>query len=542
MITAVPVFIFKIQKSNIFTPSFLKFIFDKMIEKNESLSSSVQKRSFATFTDADYKLLEQRFSSFEQAFNWGQRNRYKYKRHSKSFADDLFEKKKYKFYIYGCDCHGADCPNERKFEFQSTGEGTYEIHMFERGLHITSSSIRKKRGIDPRLLDFIDTLCKDIQYAPKDIRYAVIRKAQAGEWGPTEDLIFPSVKQIQYRKQSVRKDNEKYQQFNSALRVQQLTEANLLSSEKQFDSLPVDKVTISVHLNYKSCTTQESQLQPIPTIACGNIPLFKQSSLINPPPSTSDFHWSSSVLSQNSNYKSCTTQESQLQPIPTIACGNIPLFKQSSLINPPPSTSDFHWSSSVLSQNSNYKSCTTQPIPTIACGNIPFSTPPEEPVVPLTSTDTIDSRMSSSSLTTFGDDSSSNLTPQRPKVEHSSINLSADEKYQNYVDKFISIVDTNDYTAEKKLLLTNRVKEMLKCQFGFQFFSDIFNSYSPTERDNMIIQLQMLNCLKKASDKPYLMMEMPIFPETTPSPKRHKRKDFFDYEEYEDGDEITYHD
>ena len=443
MITAVPVFIFKIQKSNIFTPSFLKFIFDKMIEKNESLSSSVQKRSFATFTDADYKLLEQRFSSFEQAFNWGQRNRYKYKRHSKSFADDLFEKKKYKFYIYGCDCHGADCPNERKFEFQSTGEGTYEIHMFERGLHITSSSIRKKRGIDPRLLDFIDTLCKDIQYAPKDIRYAVIRKAQAGEWGPTEDLIFPSVKQIQYRKQSVRKDNEKYQQFNSALRVQQLTEANLLSSEKQFDSLPVDKVTISVHLNYKSCTTQESQLQPIPTIACGNIP---------------------------------------------------------------------------------------------------FSTPPEEPVVPLTSTDTIDSRMSSSSLTTFGDDSSSNLTPQRPKVEHSSINLSADEKYQTYVDKFISTVDTNDYTAEKKLLLTNRVKEMLKCQFGFQFFSDIFNSYSPTERDNMIIQLQMLNCLKKASDKPYLMMEMPIFPETTPSPKRHKRKDFFDYEEYEDGDEITYHD
>jgi hypothetical protein len=271
-------------------------------------------------------------------------------------------------------------------------------------------------------------------------------------------------------------------------------------------------------------------------------PKFEQSSLINPPPSTSDFHWSSSVLSQNSNYKRCTTQESQLQPIQTIACGNIPLFEQSSLINPPPSTSYFHWSSSVLSQNSNYKSCTTQPIPTIACGNVPFSTPPEEPVVPLTSTDTIDSRISSSSLTTFGDDSSSNLTPQRPKVEHSSINLSADEKYQNYVDKFISIVDTNDYTAEKKLLLTNRVKEMLKCQFGFQFFSDIFNSYSPTERDNMIIQLQMLNCLKKASDKPYLMMEMPIFPETTPSPKRHKRKDFFDYEEYEDGDEITYHD
>ena len=155
----------------------------------------------------NFSSLEERFSSFEQAFNWCQRNRYKYKRHSYLFADDLLERKKYKFYIYCCDCHGADCPNERKFEFQSTGKGTYEIHMFERGLHTTSSSIQKKRGIDPRLLNFIDNLCKDDE-APKDIRYAVLRKAQAGEWGSTEDLIFPSVKQIQYRKQSVKRNNK----------------------------------------------------------------------------------------------------------------------------------------------------------------------------------------------------------------------------------------------------------------------------------------------------------------------------------------------
>ena len=427
-----------------------------------------------------FSSLQQRFSSFEQAFNWCQRNRYKYKRHSYLFADDLLERKKYKFYIYGCDCHGADCPNERKFEFQSTGKGTYEIHMFERGLHSTSSSIQKKRGIDPRLLNFIDYLCKDDK-APKDIRYAVLRKAQAGEWGPTEDLIFPSVKQIQYRKQSVKRNNKKYQQFNSAFRVQQWTEANLLSSDEQFDSLPVDKMITSGHLNYTNVNPQ---------------PKFEQS-LINPPPSTSDFIWSSSVLSQNSNYESCTTQESQLQPIPTIVCRKIAF------------------------------------------------TPPEEPVVPLTSTDPIDSRMLSSipsSLTTFGVDNSSILTPERPKIENSIINLSADDKYQKYVDNFISIVDTNDYTAEKKLLLTNRVKEMLKCQFGFQFFSDIFNSYSPHERDNMIIQLQMLNCLKKASEKPYLKLKMPIFPETTPSLKRYKKTDLYDYEENEDGDEITYHD
>ena len=425
----------------------------------------------------NFSSLEERFSSFEQAFNWCQRNRYKYKRHSYLFADDLLERKKYKFYIYGCDCHGADCPNERKFEFQSTGKGTYEIHMFERGLHTTSSSIQKKRGIDPRLLNFIDNLCKDDE-APKDIRYAVLRKAQAGEWGSTEDLIFPSVKQIQYRKQSVKRNNKKYQESNSAFRVQQWTEANLLSSDEQFDSLPVDKMITSGHLNYTNVNPQ---------------PQFEQT-VINPPPSTSDFIWSSSVLSQNSNYESCTTQESQLQPIPTIVCRKIA---------------------------------------------------PEEPVVLLTSTDPIDSRMLSSipsSLTTFVDNNSSILTPQRPKIENSIINLSADDKYQKYTDNIISIVDTNDYTAEKKLLLTNRVKEMLKCQFGFQFFSDIFNSYSPHERDNMIIQLQMLNCLKKASEKPYLKLKMPIFPETTPPLKRYKKTDLYDYEENEDGDEITYHD
>jgi hypothetical protein len=132
-----------------------------------STSSLLQKRSFATFTDADledcdlevvdevgdgvsgvsassssvsvisvkedFRLLEQRFSSYAQAFNWCQRNRYKYKHHSRNYADDLLEKNKYKSYIYGCDCHGAHCPNERKLEFHSTGKGTFEIRMFERG-------------------------------------------------------------------------------------------------------------------------------------------------------------------------------------------------------------------------------------------------------------------------------------------------------------------------------------------------------------------------------------------------------------------------
>ena len=151
--------------------------------------------------------MEKTFSSYAQAFNWCQRDRYKYKHHSKTFADDLLEKNKYKFYIYGCDCHGKDCPNERKLEFHSTGKGTFEIRMSERGLHSVSSSVPKKRGIDPRLLDFIDYLCKEDK-APRDIQYAVLRKAQAGDWGPIEDLILPSKDQIKNRKRSVKKEDE----------------------------------------------------------------------------------------------------------------------------------------------------------------------------------------------------------------------------------------------------------------------------------------------------------------------------------------------
>lgn len=247
-----------------------------------SSSSLLQKRVFATFTDADlddcdlevvdevedektgvsaspssvsvisakedYQLLEQRFSSYAQAFNWCQRNRYKYKHHSRNYADDL-EKNKYKSYIYGCDCHGANCPNERKLEFHSTGKGTFEIRMFERGLHSALSYVPKKRGIDPRLLDFIDYLCKEDK-PPRDIRYSVLRKAEAGDWGPVDDIIFPSIEQIKNRKKSVKKEDEKYQQFNRAYRVQQWTDANLLTSEEQFDSIPVDKVFTLGHLNY----------------------------------------------------------------------------------------------------------------------------------------------------------------------------------------------------------------------------------------------------------------------------------------------------
>ena len=109
-----------------------------------------------------------------------------------------------KYYIYRCDCHGANCPNERKLAFHSTGKGTFEILMFERGLHSSSSCVPKMRGIDTRLLEFIDYLCRQGKPS-KEIRFAVLQKAKAGQWGTIEDIVIPSEKQIFNRKTSVMK-------------------------------------------------------------------------------------------------------------------------------------------------------------------------------------------------------------------------------------------------------------------------------------------------------------------------------------------------
>ncbi len=293
----------------------------------------------------------------------------------------------------------------------------------------------------------------------------------------------------------------------------------------------------------------------------------QQSSLIhfiNPPPSTADFSWSSTVdLSENSGNKTCTTKESLLQPVKTNryekskvsadSMGNTidswttpqeksllsltlcspptamdnrissPIMSptttlsdnrskadpQSSLYhfnNPPPSTADFVWSSTtVLSENSSNKACTTR----------------ESLLQPTQANGFKKVKVS--------------CAQQHPTLEP----YLADDNFQKYVDNIISIVDTDKFTAEVKFQLSNRIKDMLKCQFGFQFFRDIFNSYSAPERDNMIIQLQMQNCLKKAKDKPRLIMPNFDSLERTPSPKPRKRHL---YEDDEDEDEITYRD
>ena len=155
-------------------------------------------------SEKSFKLLEQRFSSYVQAFEWCKNNRYKYKYPSKTDVDEeLLENKTKKHIIYRCDCHGANCPNERKLTFHSTGKGTFEILMFERGLHSASSSVPKMRGIDSRLLEFIDNLYRQGK-SPREIRCAVVRKAKSGQWGMIDDIVFPTVKQIYNRKCSVK--------------------------------------------------------------------------------------------------------------------------------------------------------------------------------------------------------------------------------------------------------------------------------------------------------------------------------------------------
>ena len=150
-----------------------------------------------------FQLLEQTFSSYVQAFDWCKSNRYKYKHCSKNNVDELMKIKILKYYIYRCDCHGANCPNERKLAFHSTGQGTFEILMFERGLHSSSSCVPKMRGIDTRLLEFIDYLCRQGK-PPREIRCAVLRKANAGQWGTIDNIVFPSIRQINNRKSYVK--------------------------------------------------------------------------------------------------------------------------------------------------------------------------------------------------------------------------------------------------------------------------------------------------------------------------------------------------
>ena len=87
--------------------------------------------------------------------------------------------------------------------------------MYERSLHTMSKTIPKARGIDNRLVDYIDQHCKDGK-PPKEILDAVHHKATKGEFGQIGDLVFPTIEQIRNRKKKyATRESEQIQQNGS---------------------------------------------------------------------------------------------------------------------------------------------------------------------------------------------------------------------------------------------------------------------------------------------------------------------------------------
>ena len=230
-----------------------------------SCSSLLKKRTFDTFTEDDefedfvksveeecsdgspqsavdsrgeFLLSDKSFSSFHQAFEWCKRNRYKYSRHSRTFADQVLEVDKYKTYFYVCNCHGSICRNERKLEFRSTDLDSYEILIYERGVHSSMSSVPKARGIDNRFVDYIDQHCRDNKN-PKQILESLKCKVCNGDYGPLDVLAIPSADQIKNRKMFATKEGEQYQQYNRAYRVQEWTANHLITSQEGLKHLPM---------------------------------------------------------------------------------------------------------------------------------------------------------------------------------------------------------------------------------------------------------------------------------------------------------------
>lgn len=111
---------------------------DRSVVRKKNITDGFQQ----SYLDVDNKsktfcLSDEKFSSFQQAFHWCQLHRYKTR---KTFADQVLEVSKYQAYCYVCNCHGAECRNERKIVFQSNGLDSYEVVMYERGQHASMKS------------------------------------------------------------------------------------------------------------------------------------------------------------------------------------------------------------------------------------------------------------------------------------------------------------------------------------------------------------------------------------------------------------------
>ena len=69
------------------------------LEKESSIGSG-SPQSNDDGIKGKFVLSNEKFPTFQLAFQWCQRNRYKYERHSKTYADQVLEADKYKTYFY----------------------------------------------------------------------------------------------------------------------------------------------------------------------------------------------------------------------------------------------------------------------------------------------------------------------------------------------------------------------------------------------------------------------------------------------------------
>ena len=239
----------------------------------------------------------------------------------------------------------------------------------------------------------------------------------------------------------------------------------------------------------------------------------------SPPPSTADFIWSSnnnceatpipkpvsgyekivsSITAQKSPTVISTISHSTLAPPRTI-------ITDTQDNSPPPSTADFIWSS-----NDNYETTVLIPQPVSGCETIVTSITVQK------------------SLSLVSTIPHSTLAPTSTVVTES----------QKFLEDIISVIDTQDYTSDQKIQLSSRVEEILKTKYGFKLFREIFRACPLAERNDMILQLQMINSMKKDFEESrrkhwsdFLQEEM--------QPLKRYRKDKFDYGD-DDEDEVTY--
>ena len=469
-----------------------------------------------------FKLLEQRFSSYVQAIEWCKTNRYKYKYPSKTDVDEeLLENKTKKHIIYRCDCHGANCPNERKLKFHSTGQGTFEILMFERGLHSASSSVPKMRGIDSRLLEFIDNLYRQGK-SPREIRCAVLRQAKAGQWGMIDDIVFPTLKQIYNRKSSVKESQSHIatERFpDSAKSITSIPEPTAATDDDYVWSsdgfTPPFLASAFTNLS-SSVATNKDTLR----IATERFPDSANSITSIPEPTAAtddDYVWSSDGFTPPflaSAFTNLSSSVATNKDTLRIATERFPDSANSITSIPEPTATtddDYVWSSDGI----------TPPFLASTFTNLSFSAASQD---------------SSSSI---------NSIPEPKATTKDDEYIWSSDEFNTSPDSTLAFLTSYAIATTDEARQNSTLKEQMKTQFDFNSIKEGFLAYNSTQRFEMILQLQMLNNFKSLNEQPHQIR----LEEKPPAPKKQKlrnkvtyRNTSCIYNDDDDEEEVIYRD